>query len=74
MKSDVQKVLIVWGDHEGIFPVEKGQEMKERIGEEEGNVVLEVFKKTSHIPHAENPARFNKLVTNFLLGSSSISI
>ncbi|KMZ68341.1 Hydrolase-like protein [Zostera marina] len=67
-----QKVLILWGDHDGIFPIEKAGEIKKQIGEKEDDVVLEVIKNTSHIPHAENPARFNTIVTNFLLTTISI--
>jgi hypothetical protein len=31
------------------------------------NVRLEIFEKTGHVPQMEDPARFNKLVLDFLL-------
>ncbi|KAF8401093.1 hypothetical protein HHK36_014396 [Tetracentron sinense] len=62
-----QEVLILWGDHDQIFPLEKAHELKEILGEK---VRLEVMKKTSHVPQVECPQRFNHIVMNFLCGSS----
>ncbi|KAJ7966348.1 Alpha/beta-Hydrolases superfamily protein [Quillaja saponaria] len=62
-----QEVLIVWGEHDQIFPLKMATGLKELIGK---NVRLEVVKDTSHVPQIENPEEFNKIVLNFLRGSS----
>ncbi|KAF8776272.1 hypothetical protein HU200_003678 [Digitaria exilis] len=49
-----QDVLILWGDHDQLFPLEKA---------------LEVIKKTGHAPQLEDPARFNKVMLDFLLAA-----
>nr|CAB3501844.1 unnamed protein product [Digitaria exilis] len=58
-----QDVLLVWGDHDQIFPLEKAFAVKRCLGE---NVRLEIFEKTGHVPQMEDPDRFNKLVLDFL--------
>ncbi|RZC85459.1 hypothetical protein C5167_041634 [Papaver somniferum] len=62
------EVLIVWGEHDQIFPLHRGYELKELIGD---NVSMEVMPKTSHTPQAENPKLFNSIVEKFLRGVSS---
>ncbi|MCL7038071.1 hypothetical protein MKW94_013082 [Papaver nudicaule] len=64
-----QEVLIVWGEDDPIFPLEKGCELKELIGDK---VRMEVMLKTSHTPQIENPKLFNDIVKKFLLGMSSL--
>eukprot|EP01018_Ginkgo_biloba_P007638 Gb_03308 [translate_table: standard] len=59
-----QDVLIVWGEHDQIFPVEMAFQLKEHLGEK---AELVVMKNTSHVPHTENPQEFNRIVKNFLL-------
>ncbi|XP_077236366.1 uncharacterized protein LOC143877926 [Tasmannia lanceolata] len=66
-----QEVLIVWGEHDKIFPLEKAYELKKSLGEK---VRLEVMKNTSHVPQNENPTRFNDIVKNFLMGSPKSSL
>ncbi|KAB1219855.1 Epoxide hydrolase 4 [Morella rubra] len=61
-----QEVLIVWGDHDHIFPIEMATELKELLGEK---TRLEVMKGTSHVPQIENPKQFNNIVESFLRGS-----
>lgn len=62
-----QEVLIVWGDHDQIFLLEKAIELKGLLGEK---ARLEVIKKTAHVPQIENPEQFNSIVYKFLLGRS----
>ncbi|KAI3977129.1 hypothetical protein MKX01_042819 [Papaver californicum] len=62
------EVLIVWGEHDQIFPLERGYELKELIGD---TVRMEVMPETSHIPQAENPKLFNNIVKTFLSGVPS---
>ncbi|KAG5566140.1 hypothetical protein RHGRI_001915 [Rhododendron griersonianum] len=66
--KDDTEVLIVWGDHDQIFLLEKATELKEILGEK---ARLEVIKDTAHVPQIENPGKFNSIVYKFLLGSSS---
>ncbi|XP_030489424.2 uncharacterized protein LOC115706050 [Cannabis sativa] len=61
------EVLLIWGDHDQIFPVEMAIELKELLGKK---VKLEIIKKTSHVPQSENPALFNSIVNNFLCEST----
>lgn len=42
-----QEVLIVWGEHDRIFLLEKATELKELIG---NKVSMEVIKNASHVP------------------------
>ena len=61
-----QDVLLVWGDHDQIFPLDKAFAVKRCLGE---NVRLEIFKETGHVPQMEDPNRFNEVVLDFLLAS-----
>ncbi|KAI3841581.1 hypothetical protein MKX03_023435 [Papaver bracteatum] len=65
-----QEVLLIWGENDSIFPLEKGYEFKDLLGEK---VRMEVMLKTSHTPQLENPKQFNDIVMKFLLGMSSSS-
>ncbi|KAL3838603.1 hypothetical protein ACJIZ3_023194 [Penstemon smallii] len=58
-----QEVLIVWGDQDKIFLLEKATELKELLGEK---ARLEVIKNTAHTPQLEQPSKFNKILKNFL--------
>ncbi|GLJ12036.1 hypothetical protein SUGI_0182560 [Cryptomeria japonica] len=57
-------ILIAWGEHDQIFPLNKAFELKKHLGD---HAELVVMKNASHIPHIENPQEFNKIVENFLL-------
>ncbi|KAJ3673635.1 hypothetical protein LUZ60_005627 [Juncus effusus] len=61
-----QDVLIIWGEHDQIFPMEKAFEVKRCLGE----VRLEMMKETGHIPQSEDPKRFNKILIEFLLNAA----
>lgn len=58
-----QQVLIVWGEHDKIFLLEKAIELTKLAGEK---TRLQVIKNTSHVPQLENAARFNHILHNFL--------
>ncbi|CAL9075527.1 unnamed protein product [Musa textilis] len=66
-----QQVLIIWGEHDQIFPVAKAIELQKRLGE---NARLEVLQNTGHLPQMEDANRFNKLLFSFLLGASQSSL
>ncbi|KAJ6805651.1 uncharacterized protein M6B38_180205 [Iris pallida] len=59
-----QDVLIIWGDHDRIFPLEKAFELQKHLGEK---ARLDILKNTGHLPHLEDPESFNKVLLNFLL-------
>lgn len=61
-----QDVLLIWGDHDQIFPLDKAFAVNRCLGE---NVRLEIFKETGHVPQMEDPNRFNEVVFDFLLAS-----
>ncbi|MQL78043.1 hypothetical protein Taro_010471 [Colocasia esculenta] len=67
----LQDVLIVWGEHDYIFPLEKAHLLKKHLGEK---ARLEVMKNTAHVPQIEDPNRFNEIVLNFLLGKPISSL
>ncbi|GAB4854006.1 hypothetical protein Ancab_022588 [Ancistrocladus abbreviatus] len=58
-----QEILLIWGDHDQIFSLDKACELKEQLGTKS---TLEVIERTGHLPHVENPVQFNKIVKNFL--------
>ncbi|XAR57560.1 Triacylglycerol lipase [Bertholletia excelsa] len=62
-----QEVLIVWGEHDKIFLLEKANQLKELLGEK---TRLQIIENAAHVPQIERPGRFNKIVKNFLQGST----
>uniref|UniRef100_A0ACD5TUJ0 Uncharacterized protein n=1 Tax=Avena sativa TaxID=4498 RepID=A0ACD5TUJ0_AVESA len=59
-----QEVLIVWGEHDQLFPVEKASAIQRSL---DGKARVEVIEKTGHAPQLEDPARFNAILLDFLL-------
>ena len=57
-----QPTLIVWGENDSIIPVRDAQEF-ERLIPDSRKVVM---KDTGHIPMAERPETFNRLMLEFL--------
>ncbi|XP_062187831.1 uncharacterized protein LOC133891126 [Phragmites australis] len=66
-----QEVLVLWGEHDQIFPIEKAFQVARRLG---ANARLEVLKDTGHMPQEEDPKRFNEALLNFLLPASKSSL
>ncbi|KAL0297173.1 UNVERIFIED_CONTAM: hypothetical protein Sradi_6769400 [Sesamum radiatum] len=66
----IDEVLIVWGEHDGIFLLEKGIELNKLIGERSR---LEVMKNAGHVPQLEDAPHFNSILNNFLHGDARIS-
>jgi pimeloyl-ACP methyl ester carboxylesterase len=56
--------LIVWGRQDHVVPPADASEYARRIG----GARLEVFDRCGHVPMAERPRRFNRLVEDFLSG------
>ncbi|KAG6423414.1 hypothetical protein SASPL_113809 [Salvia splendens] len=61
-----QKVLIVWGEHDKIFLLEKAVELEKYVTLVGENARLEVIHNTSHVPQLEDSGQFNNIVNNFL--------
>uniref|UniRef100_A0A0D9X1E6 AB hydrolase-1 domain-containing protein n=1 Tax=Leersia perrieri TaxID=77586 RepID=A0A0D9X1E6_9ORYZ len=59
-----QEVLVLWGEHDQIFPIEKAFKVARQLG---ANARLEILKNTGHMPQEEDPKRFNEALLNFLL-------
>ncbi|CAL5084027.1 unnamed protein product [Urochloa decumbens] len=66
-----QEVLVLWGEHDQIFPIEKAFEVARKLG---ANARLEVIKDTGHMPQEEDPKRFNEAILNFLLPAPKSSL
>ncbi|KAF8036137.1 hypothetical protein BT93_C1977 [Corymbia citriodora subsp. variegata] len=63
-----QEVLLIWGDHDQLFPLRMATELKELLGKK---VKLEVMKNTAHVPQIEDPLRFNSILKDFLCDDES---
>uniref|UniRef100_A0ACD5WUI7 Uncharacterized protein n=1 Tax=Avena sativa TaxID=4498 RepID=A0ACD5WUI7_AVESA len=66
-----QQVLVLWGEHDQIFPIEKGHQVARQLG---ANARLEILKNTGHMPQEEDAKRFNEALLNFLLPAQSSSL
>ena len=62
--------LIVWGDRDHIIPVEQGRETHEAIPGSR----LEIFHGAGHFPHCEDPARFSRVLTDFITTTAPCTI
>lgn len=54
--------LIVWGAHDGVLPLRYGRLLASRLPD----VQFEVFDDCGHLPHEEDPDRFDDLLRGFL--------
>ena len=54
--------LLVWGFDDRIVPVQAALSYRRRIARSR----LEIFERTGHLPQLERPARFNRLLEEFL--------
>ncbi|CAL4958472.1 unnamed protein product [Urochloa decumbens] len=62
------EVLIIWGEFDQIFPLEKAYKVKEKLGEK---ATVKVFPNSGHLPSQEEPKLFNRVILEFLLKPSS---
>lgn len=63
LKRLERPTLIVWGAEDRLISVKHAYEFHQLINGSK----LVVFERTGHVPHAERPEKFNKVVANFLL-------
>ncbi|WVZ72427.1 hypothetical protein U9M48_020891 [Paspalum notatum var. saurae] len=59
-----QEMLIIWGEFDQIFPLEKAYQVKEKLGEK---ATLKVMPNSGHLPSQEEPKLFNRVLLDFLL-------
>ncbi|XP_047062056.1 2-hydroxy-6-oxononadienedioate/2-hydroxy-6-oxononatrienedioate hydrolase 1-like [Lolium rigidum] len=59
-----QQVLVLWGENDQIFPIEKAFQVTRQLG---ATARLEILKNTGHMPQEEDAKRFNEALLNFLL-------
>ena len=57
-----QQTLLVWGEHDPLFPVEVGERLAHSLERSE----LVVIPNTRHAPNVEEPRLFNDIVLEFL--------
>ncbi|CAH9074418.1 unnamed protein product [Cuscuta europaea] len=62
-----QEVLLIWGEHDQLFLLEKATHLKEVLGKKSR---LNIMKKTSHIPQLEDASQFNNIVNHFLCAAA----
>jgi pimeloyl-ACP methyl ester carboxylesterase len=60
--TDGMPVLIVWGRHDRMIPVDHGERAHEAIRGSR----LEIFEQAGHMPQLEAPGRFVALIEQFL--------
>ncbi len=56
-------VLLVWGEHDAIFPVELGHRLRRMLG---ARAQMTVLRDAAHAPQLEHPRRFNRALADFL--------
>eukprot|EP01018_Ginkgo_biloba_P007639 Gb_03307 [translate_table: standard] len=61
-----QKTLIIWGDHDRVFPLELGHRLKRHLGD---TAELMVVKDAGHAVQLEKPDEVNRGIKLFLLNS-----
>ncbi|KAF8020412.1 hypothetical protein BT93_G0966 [Corymbia citriodora subsp. variegata] len=59
----LQRVYLVWGENDRIFPVEVANSLKENLGV---NATLVCIEKTGHIFPVERPFVYNKCLKKIL--------
>ncbi|EAY72695.1 hypothetical protein OsI_00563 [Oryza sativa Indica Group] len=65
-----QEILIIWGEFDQIFPVEKAHKVKEMLGEK---ATVKIIPNTGHLAHQEDPKMFNDILLKFLLPSPAVA-
>jgi pimeloyl-ACP methyl ester carboxylesterase len=61
-------LLMVWGEHDRVVPPRQGMYVRQLMP----HIQLKVFKHTGHFPHRDDPARFARVIDEFLGGESSM--
>ena len=56
--------LLLWGEHDRVFPLKVGQQVKDLLGQSDWQVIPQ----SGHLPQWENPKVVNPLILSFLEG------
>lgn len=65
--SQSHETLIVWGEHDKIFPLYLGHRLKDYLGD---RASIEVIQGAAHAPNHEGKKRFNDVVHQFFSGGA----
>jgi pimeloyl-ACP methyl ester carboxylesterase len=60
--GELPPMLILWGERDGIVPIEQGRALAARLQ----NARFEMFERCGHYPHNERPETFARSVREFL--------
>ncbi|KAK8559897.1 hypothetical protein V6N13_016629 [Hibiscus sabdariffa] len=58
-----QETLIIWGDHDKVFPLELAYKLQRHLG---SNSRLEIIKNAGHAANMESPDEINRLILSFV--------
>ncbi|KAL8152067.1 hypothetical protein V2J09_021875 [Rumex salicifolius] len=58
-----QRIHLLWGENDQIFPMDLAQNMKEQLGEK---ATYEGIEKAGHLVHLERPCAYNRCIKHFL--------
>lgn len=62
-----QPTLVIWGTHDGVFPISAGRRLAERIPD----AAFVEFENSGHLPMEEEPERFVEVVRDFLVANGA---
>ena len=64
--AEYAESLVIWGEHDRVFPVDIGRQLSELLGAE-----FVVIEGAAHAPHVERPRKVNPLLVDFLSAEST---
>lgn len=64
--AEYSESLVIWGEHDRVFPVAIGRQLSELLGAE-----FVVIEGAAHAPHIERPRQVNAMLVDFLRGEST---
>jgi pimeloyl-ACP methyl ester carboxylesterase len=59
--AEYENSLVIWGEHDRVFPVAIGRQLSELLGAE-----FVVIEGAAHAPHIERPRQVNPILVDFL--------
>ncbi|XP_022131513.1 uncharacterized protein LOC111004689 isoform X2 [Momordica charantia] len=62
----IERTMILWGEHDQVFPLELGHRLKQHLGD---NATLVIIKNAGHAFTAEEPKEFYNHLKSFLVDS-----
>jgi pimeloyl-ACP methyl ester carboxylesterase len=58
--------LILWGQHDGILPVDLAQDAIDHLGTPTNDKSVYIFQNSAHSPNREEPTIFNEKMRSFI--------